>query len=142
MANSKTEISHRGKIVSITPELTSVEIISESACSACHAKGLCSLGESTTKIIEVATSPWEIHSVGEEVEVVLKASMGHKAVWIAYAVPLVVLMVVILIASALGVHELVAGISAIVAVAVYYFIVWLFRNKLRNEYIFNIKKYD
>ena len=32
------KIAHEGRIVAIDPQLTTVEIISESACSACHAK--------------------------------------------------------------------------------------------------------
>ena len=50
--NSSSEISHRGKVVSITPEITRVEIVSESACGACHAKGLCSLGDAKVKVVE------------------------------------------------------------------------------------------
>ena len=47
--SSSSEISHRGRIVSVTPEETVVQIVSESACAACHAKGLCSLGDATVK---------------------------------------------------------------------------------------------
>ena len=90
--NSNKDIRHSGKVVEITPELTRVEIISESACSACHAKGLCSLGESKVKVVEVPTSAWMNLKVGDTVDVLLKTSMGFKAVWLAYAVPLVVLV--------------------------------------------------
>ena len=36
--------------------------------------------------------------------------------------------------------ELVGGLCAIASVLLYYFAVWLFRDRLRNEYIFKIKK--
>lgn len=135
-----SNVSHRGRIIGITPETTSVEIISESACSACHAAGLCGLAEAKAKVIEVPTVGWgKLHSVGDEVEVVLKASMGHKAVWIAYVVPLFVLVGALLGLVSAGVGEVVAGLSAIGAVAVYYGIVYLLRDTLRNEYIFTIK---
>ena len=52
---ARESITHEGRVVEVTPAVTSVEIISESACSACHAKSLCSLGESKSKIIEVPT---------------------------------------------------------------------------------------
>lgn len=138
--NSTDKISHRGRIVGITPEVTTVEIISESACSSCHAKGLCSLGESKSKIIELPTRGWDSYSVGDEVEVVLKASMGLRAVWLAYAAPLVVLVAVLLVLNAFGCGEIVCGLGALAAVAVWYFVIWLFRGKLKNEYIFNIKR--
>lgn len=138
--SSSSEISHKGRVVSVTPEVTTVEIVSESACGACHAKGLCSLGDSKVKMVEVPTSGWSDIRPGDEVEVVLKASMGHKAVLLAYMIPLVLLVAVLLSAVSAGVGELYAGLAAIAAVAVYYFGLWLMRGRLRNEYIFNIKK--
>lgn len=139
--SSSSEISHKGRVVSVTPEVTTVEIVSESACGACHAKGLCSLGDSKVKMVEVpTTSGWSDIRPGDEVEVVLKASMGHKAVLLAYMIPLVLLVAVLLVAVSAGVGELYAGLAAIAAVAVYYFGLWLMRGRLRNEYIFNIKK--
>ena len=72
-------------------------------------------------------------------EVVLKASMGMKAVWLGYFLPLVVLLGVILGLVALGVAEVPAGLSGIGAVAVYYLLLWLFRDRLKKEYIFTIK---
>ena len=74
-----------------------------------------------------------------EVEVTLKASMGHKAVWIAYAAPLMIMVLALLLSLELGVSELMSGLIAIACIAVYYFIIWLFRDKLKNEYIFNLK---
>lgn len=134
------EVFHKGRVVSITPELTTVEIISEAACSSCHAKGLCGLGESKTKAVQLPTSPWDDYKVGDEVTLVLKASMGHKAVWVAYVIPLFILMAGILALLSFGADELVSGLCSILAVAVYYFVIWLLRDRLKNEYIFNIKR--
>ena len=142
MSSNKREnnISHRGRVVEITPELTSVEIISEAACASCHAKGLCGLGESKSKLVQLPTSPYMDLAPGDEVEVLLSASMGHKAVWIAYVIPCFLLIAVLLILNATAVGELASGLGAIASVLVYYFVVWLFRGRLRNVYIFKIKK--
>ena len=137
--SSSSEISHRGRIVAITPEVTTVEIVSESACAACHARGLCSLGDSTVKQVELPTRGWDNYSVGQEVNVVLRASMGHKAVWLAYVIPLLIMVAALLGALAAGGSELLAGLLAIVAIALYYLVIWLLRGRLRNEYIFNIQ---
>ena len=133
------DIEHKGRVVEVTPALTTVEIISESACSSCHAKGLCGIDSSKRKEIQLPTSGWDNYAPGDEVTLVLKSSMGHKAVWVAYVIPLVVLFAVLMLLSAVGVSELAAGLSAIGAVALYYLGIWLFRDKLKNEYIFNIK---
>ena len=137
--SSYSEITHRGRIVSITPEYTTVEIVSESACAACHAKGLCSLGDSKVKQVEVPTRGWDNYTVGQEVSVVLRATMGHKAVWLAYVVPLLVKVAALLGTLAAGGSELLAGGIAIGAIALYYTLIWLLRGRLRNHYIFNIK---
>ena len=133
------EVAHSGRIVEITPLLTKVEIISESACSACHAKSLCGVSESVVKVVEVPTSGWDTFAPGDEVEVVLRASMGHKAVWLAYVIPLFVLIAFIMLPLALGVGELAAGLCGIGAVALYYLVLWMLRKRLANSYIFKIR---
>lgn len=137
---SQETVSHSGRIVSIDPQLITVEIVSESACGACHAKGLCGVGEQKVKQVTVPTPVSPFFEIGEEVYVDLKASMGHKAVWIAYALPLVVLLAVIGILLKAGAGELVAGLAGIGAVAVYYLVVWLLRGRLRDQYVFTIRK--
>ena len=67
-------------------------------------------------------------------------SCGIKAVWLAYAIPLVVLMAVMLGLNAAGFGELASGLAAIAAVGVYYMFLWLFRDRLKNEYSFYIKE--
>lgn len=132
-------ITHKGRIVAIDPEITTVEIVSEAACASCHAKGLCGLGEQQVKEIQVRTSAWTPRQVGDEVEVVLKKAMGYKAVFIAYGTPLVVLFVTLMALTALGVGELYAGLGAIGAVVVCYFVIFLFRKKLSKDYAFYLK---
>jgi sigma-E factor negative regulatory protein RseC len=130
---------HTGKVVSMTPATTTVEIVSHAACSECHAAGVCGMSEFAEKAIEVPADPYATYGVGDEVQVVLKASMGMKAVWLAYFLPLVVLLAVALGLIALGVGEVAAGLAGLGAVALYYLALWLFRDKLRNEYVFTIQ---
>ena len=133
------QITHKGRIVAIDPDITTIEIIAESACASCHAKGLCGLGEEKVKQIQVRTSAWTPRQVGDEVEVVLKKSMGYKAVFIAYGLSLVVLFAALMLLGALGVGELWAGLGALGAVAVCYFVLFLFRNKISKDYSFFLK---
>ena len=133
------EITHKGRITAIDPEITTIEIISEAACSSCHAKGLCSLGDSKVKEIQVRTSAWVPRKVGDEVEVALRKAMGYKAVFIAYGLPLVVLFVTLMLLNMIGVGELYAGLGAIGAVLICYFVIFLFRKKLSKEYTFYLK---
>ena len=134
-----SEVSHKGRIVRMTPQTTTVALLQHGACGSCHAAGLCGMAEVAEKAVELPTDPYASYGVGDEVEVVLKASMGMKAVWLAYCIPLLVLLAVILGLFALGTGEVVAGVAGLAAVGVYYLLLWLFRDRLRNEYVFTIK---
>ena len=135
----KDEIRHSGKILEITPDFTTVQIVVSSACASCHAKAMCGMSEDEEKVIMVPTDPYAGHKVGDEVQVMTKMTMGLKAVWISYVIPLAVLMILILSLSGLIESEVYRALAAIGGVAVYYFFIWLFRNKLSNEFVFYIK---
>lgn len=135
----KNEIRHDGKIVEITPEFTTVEILVSSACAACHAKGLCGMSEAEQKVIMVPTDPYAEHKVGDHVTVKTKMTMGLKAVWISYVIPLAVLMILILTLSAFFDSQLLCGLASVGGVAVYYLIIWLLRDRLQNEFSFHIE---
>lgn len=135
----KKEIYHDGKIIEITPEFTSVEIISSSACSQCHAKGLCGFSEEESKVVMVPTSPYTERKVGDTVTLALKQTMGLKAVWISYVIPLIILMILVLSLSSVIDNEVWTGLTAIGGVAFYYLVIWLLRDKLKNEFVFYIK---
>lgn len=135
----KNEIVHSGKIIEITPDFTSVEITVPSACASCHAKTLCGMSEEQDKVIMLPTDPYATYNVGDEVQVYTRMSMGLKAAWISYVIPLAVLMVLILALTSSGVNEYISAAAAIGGVGLYYFIIWLFREKLQTEFVFYIK---
>lgn len=137
---SKNEVSHEGTILEITPEFTSVEIVAQSACAACHARGLCGVADEKQKIIMVPTDPYATYKAGDKVLVLLKKSMGMKAVWISYVIPLFILMILILSLSSVTVHEVYAGLAGIGGVALYYLVIYLFRDRLANDFVFYIKE--
>ena len=132
------EISHSGRIVAIDSQAITVEFVTEDACASCKASALCGMSEGKVKVLQV---PAQLgFEVGEEVNILLKRSMGLKAVWLAYVLPLVIMVAVLLGLTALGLSELVAGLCGIAAVGLWYLVLWLRRDKLKNEYTFYIKK--
>lgn len=135
----KNEIRHDGKIIEITPDFTTVEILVSSACAACHAKGLCGMSEAEEKVIMVPTDPYAGHQVGDKVTVMTKMSMGLKAVWISYVIPLLILMILILSLSEIFESQMLCGLASIGGVAVYYFVIWLLRDRLQNEFGFYLE---
>ena len=87
----------------------------------------------------VPTDPYALHKVGDEVEVMTKMSMGMKAVWISYVIPLAVLMILILTLSSFIDSQAICGLASIGGVAVYYFVIWLLRSRLETEFMFYLK---
>ena len=135
----KNEIRHTGRILEIDKDFTTVEIVVSSACSSCHARTLCGMSEDQEKVIMVPTDPYSERKVGDEVEVKTKMSMGLKAVWISYVIPLAVLMILILSLSSVLESQVLCGLTAIGGVALYYFVIWLLRSRLQNEFVFYIE---
>lgn len=136
----KKSVSHKGTVIEITEGNIKVEIINKSMCSACHAKGFCSAGDSKDKVIDVAYYNNGEYAVGDEVEVVMKRSMGFKAVWISYVIPLAILLIFLLTLQRFNLTELQAGLCSILAVSVYYFVIYLFREKIADKFVFTIAK--
>jgi sigma-E factor negative regulatory protein RseC len=134
--SKKNEIVHTGKIVDINPDFTTVEIMVSSACSECHAKGICGVSEMEEKVIMVPTDPYELRQVGDVVQVKTKMTMGFKAIWISYVIPLVILMILVLSLSIVVENEFLRGGIAIAGVGLYYLLIWLLRGKLANQFEF------
>lgn len=134
------QISHKGTIISIGTDEVCVEIISQSACSACKAAALCGASESEKKIIRVPARPGETLSVGQEVEVCLAQRQGMKAVLLSYVIPVMILLILILSLSQIGIGELASGLVSIGGVGIYYLILFLLRKHLAEGYEFYIRK--
>ena len=138
--SEKKSVTHKGTIIEISEGNIKVEIINKSMCAACHAKGFCSAGDTKDKVIDVAYFNNGEYAVGDEVEVTMKRSMGFKAVWISYVIPLAILMIFLLTLQGLGLGELFAGLCSVLAVSMYYLVIYLFRDKLSNKFVFTIAK--
>ena len=103
---AKERIEHEGRVIAVDKDYISVEIVNKSACAACHAKAVCGASDEAVKVVEVAqdvTTLAEDYQVGETVNVVMRSAMGTQAVWLAYVVPLILLMASILVFSLCGV---------------------------------------
>lgn len=137
------KIEHEGIIREISKDYITVEFVSKSACAECHAKGFCVAGEEETRFVDVPYSIstlTEDYQVGERVNLVMSQSLGVSAVFISYAIPLVILIIFLLILSNTGLNELMVGLLSLAGVAVYYLLVFLFRDRLERIFTFSIEK--
>ena len=133
-------VDHEGVITSITEDNIKVEIINKSLCASCHAKSFCSASDQKEKVIDVPYYNNNEFEVGENVVVSMKKSMGFKAVWISYVIPLAILMIFLLTLQQINPSDLFVGGISILAVVMYYIIIYLLRDKISNKFVFTIAK--
>ena len=133
-------VDHEGVITSITEDNIKVEIINKSLCASCHAKSFCSASDQKEKVIDVPYYNNNEFEVGENVVVSMKKSMGFKAVWISYVIPLAILMIFLLTLQQINPNDLFVGGISILAVVIYYIIIYLLRDKISNKFVFTIAK--
>jgi sigma-E factor negative regulatory protein RseC len=133
-------LQHRGVVERIEDNKVFVRVEKESACQACHAKGLC--GESgSVRIVEVRTERAASYQAGERVVVaLLKGGMAVSSVVWGYVLPLVVLLVTLLTSHVAGVADGVAALITIGAVALYYVVLYMMRHHFDKRIQFTIIK--
>ena len=132
-------VTHKGKVIHLEGLDVRVMIESMSACAACHAKGMCTLSDKEDKIIDIKVSAERAAklNVGDEVMVAVSQQRGMQAVLLAYILPaiLVVLSLILLLKL---LPEPIAILSALAVLGGYYYVLYLFRNKLNAKFIMSI----
>ena len=155
LQSKRKMIKHDGIIIALNEDGTAlVRIVQTSACAACKAKAMCASAESAEKEMTVVLLGDEQWAVGNEVEVMVQQKMGWKAVVLAYLLPFFVMLAVMFIGNGLlamgdGVigllgdeakREAVLGTVALCAMALYYLVLGMFKDKLQKEFSFTAKK--
>ena len=136
-------IKHDGIIIALNGDGTAcVRIVQTSACAACKAKAMCASAESVEKEMTVQLTVDSLQlTVGDAVEVMVQQKMGWKAVVLAYLLPFFVMLAVMLIGNAIwAVREEILGTVALCAMAMYYLVLGLFKDKLQKEFSFTARK--
>ena len=133
-------MEHDARVVAVYPEERRVEaeMVVSSACGECKAKAVCGSGESQIRLVSAYTEHPEIYKVGDEVTISIEQIMGYKAIVFSYIVPLVVMLLALLVThSRYG--DLVAGVSALGACALYFVVLAFFRKRLERVVVFSVK---
>ncbi len=136
---SRATVAHEGIVENISGNHTRVRFVAHSACSACHAKGVCSISESEQKFVDVLSDISGL-SPGDRVEVILEQRQGFKAVWYGYALPLIILLTVIFSLYALTGRDAMAALIGLGALVPYYLVIFLLRKKITQSFEFKLRK--
>ena len=132
-------IQHTGVVLSTSGTMAHVEIVQTSACSACKAKSMCMSAESQQKEMDVVmVEPME---AGDKVEVTVRERLAWKAVLLAYILPFIVMIgVIIVLDFATEWSEAVVGTLSLCAIALYYIGLSFFKNRLQKQFVFTARK--
>ena len=146
-------IKHDGIIIALNEDGTAlVRIVQTSACADCKAKAMCASAESAEKEMTVVllgengkvkteNNSTQSYHVGDTVEVMVQQKMGWKAVVLAYLLPFFVMLAVMFIGNAIWtVREELLGTVALCAMALYYLVLGMFKDKLQKEFSFTARK--
>ena len=132
-------VSHPGVVVGIHDEDIEIEILSSSMCGSCGIKPACGMSEMQEKRITVPKPEDKEFIVGQPVKITMNASQGNKAALFAYFIPAFLLVAIIVILSNLSVKEWLAALIGIGAIAIYYIVLSFFKDRLRNEFTYEIR---
>ena len=160
LQSKRKMIKHDGIIIALNEDGTAlVRIVQTSACAACKAKAMCASAESAEKEMTVTlayphplpegkgvNTAHQTYAIGDEVEVMVQQKMGWKAVVLAYLLPFFVMLAVMFVGNGLlamgdgAKREAVLGTVALCAMALYYLILGMFKDKLQKEFSFTARK--
>ena len=130
-------IEHEGVVEKVSEENVTVRITSQSACGECHAKPACTMAESKDKLIEIYTKEKVTH--GQKVMVTITQKQGFTATWLAYLLPVILVVIVLSITYFISNNEELSGILALVVIVPYFIILRALNDKLKKTFSFKIK---
>lgn len=131
-------IHHKGIVEKIDGNKCYVRILQHSSCSGCAAHKLCNSSESKEKIVEVLLFEREIQ-VGDTVDVEGTVTQGLRAVYICYMIPLAFMVFFLFIGERWG-GDLIAIVSSMLFLAIYYYALYMCRNHMGKRLGFTIHK--
>jgi len=131
-------ITHDGVVIKVDGRDVHVQIVQHSACSGCHARGACTASDSANKVI-VADSQGLEYKIGDVVTLIGSNSMAWSALAYAFIIPMVIAIALLFCITGL-VSEAMACLIVVAWLAIYYFILFLFRDKLKTKFVFLLEK--
>ena len=134
------KIKHLGIVESIEGSHVKVRILQVSACSTCSIKGHCNASDMKEKLIDVYNNQNFALNIGERVMVCGTTSMGMRAVFLAFAIPFMVLLLSLFVVMSMTEgNEMFSAIVSLCMLVPYYLVLYKMRNKLSNTFSFTIE---
>jgi len=118
-----------------------VRIVASSACGACAARNYCAPSESKEKEIRIEGFSGS-YAAGERVKVLLQQSLGFRALYFGYIIPLLLSLAALATVYRFTGNELAAGLSVLLVLTPYYLILKLLNQRIAKSFGFTVQKID
>ena len=135
---NKDSFIHSGTILKINRDTIIVSLEQNIHCESCRAKGTCGISDSNTKEVEVLNLN-DSFNLNEKVNVVLKKTLGLKAMFWAYLFPFILMFLTLIIASGF-LKEWLAGLLSLCVLIPYYLLLYFLKNSLKKAFKISIIK--
>ena len=133
------KIKHSGIVEEVADGRVVVRILQTSACAACKVAGRCNASEAKEKLIDVRCANASAYQTGQSVVVSTSRDVANRALLLGFGLPFVVLVGVLFVVLRLTGDEGVAALSGLGALAPYYLLLWLLRDRISRRVSFQIE---
>ncbi len=134
-------IEQKGIVIKKQEDKITVKIEQKSTCASCHARGACTSLDKKDKEIDIKTKDVENYNIGDELVITISTKLGLKAVFIAFIIPLLLLVIALFLS--IKIFSLAQSLSAfisLIVVALYYFLLYKQNLFLSKQFNFSIKE--
>ena len=136
----KNTIFHHGEIIDIAGQCISVRILQASACSTCAAAQLCKSAEAKEKVMKVQLADAGTYEIGEMVRLQIDVRNGLQAAFLAYIVPLILIVAELVGVSMFRGSDGLAAIGCLLVLALYYSLLYALRDRISRKFEIKIIK--
>lgn len=128
-----------GIVTEIASDHVIVRMVRSSACSGCHAKGVCHSGDAKEEFLTVTSYPRGL-AVGEKVRILFSDSKGLVAVVYAFVIPLIFIVAGVTLMSYFGTSELSMLLVLLLFMVGYYLILSFFKKRFVKAFQIKIER--
>lgn len=134
-------VEQKGIVIKKQENKVVVKIEQKSTCSSCHARGACTSLDKKDKEIEITTKDVENYNIGDEVIITISTKLGMKAVFIAFVLPLILIVVALFLSIKLfTLSQSLSALISLLVLSAYYFFLYKQNLFLSKQFNFTIKE--
>jgi sigma-E factor negative regulatory protein RseC len=133
------KIKHSGVVEKVQGDSVQVRIVQTSACAACKVASHCNAAESKEKLVDVRCANSTAYKAGQQVVVTASTEVAARALLLGFGLPFVVLVSVLFIVLQVSGDEALAALSGLASLLPYYVVLYLFRDRIREQLSFAIE---